>query len=398
MTAPIAVRDVAAAAGALLVLSTVISVVGTVIVPRKSGSRLTRMVASTVNRIFGLIIWPVASYRWRDRIMAGQAAVILLGQLAVWLGSFYLGYALLIWPATGSIGTAFTSVGAALWTFGSAEAHGFFATAVLDAAAMAGLITVTLQIAYLPTLYAAFNRRETEVALLNARAGIPSWGPELLARTHYALGSGVSTIDTMPDLYAQWERLAADIAESHTTYLPLVRFRSPQPLSSWVTALLAVLDSAALFLALSPNDAPEVPARLCLRSGFLCFARTARAMGLPVPDETGPPAAISLSYEDFLDGVAVMRKVGFPTERAPEEAWPDFVGWRVNYEQAAYGLAFAVDAPPAKWSGPRRYSTKPIPPIRPPYGRPDGRLPAGRHGPPRAGRTADEADAKARSD
>ena len=75
---------------------------------------------------------------------------------------------------------------------------------------------------------AAFNRRETEVALLSARAGVPSWGPELLARTHYALGSGVSTIDTLPDLYAQWERWAADVAESHTTYLPLVRFRSPQ--------------------------------------------------------------------------------------------------------------------------------------------------------------------------
>ena len=45
MTVPIAARDVAAAAGALLVLSTAVSVVGTVIVPRKSGSRLTRLVA-----------------------------------------------------------------------------------------------------------------------------------------------------------------------------------------------------------------------------------------------------------------------------------------------------------------------------------------------------------------
>ena len=50
------------------------------------------------------------------------------------------------------------------------------------------------------------------------RAGrLPVLGPELLARTHYALGSGMSTLDTMPDLYAQWERSAADVAESHTT-------------------------------------------------------------------------------------------------------------------------------------------------------------------------------------
>ena len=175
----------------------------------------------------------------------------------------------------------------------------------------------------------------------------------------------MSTLDTMPELYALWERWAADIAESHTTYLPLVRFRSPGPLSSWVTALLAVLDSAALFLALSPEAAPAVPARLCLRGGFLCFNRIARAMGIAIPEEPGPGAVTSLTYDEFLDAVARMRKVGFPIERDPKQAWPDFVGWRINYERAAYAVAYAVDAVPANWSGPRRHPTPPIPPIRP---------------------------------
>jgi hypothetical protein len=35
---------------------------------------------------------------------------------------------------------------------------------------------------------------------------------------------------------------------------------------------------------------------------------------------------ISLGYADFLDGIAVMRKVGFPIERDSEEAWTDFAG------------------------------------------------------------------------
>ena len=109
---------------------------------------------------------------------------------------------------------------------GSAEAHGFYEKALLDSAALAALVTITLQIAYLPTLYAAFNRRETEIELLNSRAGSPSWGPELLARTHYALGSGTSSLDTLPELYAQWERWAADVTESHVTYSPLIWFRS----------------------------------------------------------------------------------------------------------------------------------------------------------------------------
>jgi hypothetical protein len=46
---------------------------------------------------------------------------------------------------------------------------------------------------------------------------------------HYALRSGASTSDTLPDLYAQWENWTAEVAESHTTYLPLMRFRSPRP-------------------------------------------------------------------------------------------------------------------------------------------------------------------------
>jgi hypothetical protein len=114
----------------------------------------------------------------------------------------------------------------------------------------------------------------------------------------------------MPDMYAQWERWAADVTESHTTYLPLARFRSPAPLSSWVTALLAVLDSAALFLALSPSSAPEIPARLCLRAGYVCFNQVARAMGIDVPDEPDPDGRISLTYHDFLDAVARLREVG----------------------------------------------------------------------------------------
>jgi hypothetical protein len=136
-----------------------------------------------------------------------------------------------------------------------------------------------------------------------------------------------------------------------------------------VISLLAVLDSAALFLALSPEQAPTVPARLCLRSGFLCFNSIARAMGFDVPEEPDPGASITLTYEEFLDAIARMEKVNFKIERSAEEAWPDFVGWRLNYERSAYAIAEAIDAVPGLWSGPRRIPHEPIPPFRPPSGR-----------------------------
>jgi hypothetical protein len=137
-----------------------------------------------------------------------------------------------------------------------------------------------------------------------------------------------------------------------------------------VTALVAVLDSAALFLALSPQAAPTVPARLCLRGGFLCLNQIARAMGIETPEEPVPGSGISLTYEEFLEAVARMRQVDFPIERDPADAWTDFVGWRVNYERTAYAVAAAVDAVRALWSGPRRHPGPAISPIRPPLGRP----------------------------
>jgi hypothetical protein len=370
MVVPLAGRIVAACVGGLLVYTAARSVVGTIIVPRAVGSWLTRWVDKLVNGAYQVVIARIADHKTRDRILAGQAAAILLGQLVAWLAIFFIGFTLLLWPLVPDVSDAFTTAGPALWEIGSENLHGAALRAIVDIASVTGIVTVTLQIAYLPTLYSAFNRRENLVALLNARAGVPSWGPELLARTHYALGSGTSTIDTLPGLYEQWEAWAADLAESHTTYLPLVRFRSPKPLSSWVTGLLAVLDSAALYLALCPKAAPAVPARLCLRSGFLCFRDVARAMGIAVPDEPDPGAGISITYEEFLDAVARMRAVAFKIERDPEDAWPDFVGWRVNYEHAAYAVAWTLDVVPALWSGPRRHGVKPIPPIRPPLGNP----------------------------
>src|SRR5712691_9061123 len=371
MVVPLAVRLVAAVAGGLLVLAARASVIGTLIVSRSVGGWLTRWVDRIVTGAFGLAAVPITDYRRRDRLLATQPAAILLAQLAAWLGIAFAGFGLLLWPfAARGVASAFTDAGSSMFTLGFAEPPGAAPSAIVFLGAATGLVIITLQIAYLPTLYSAFNRRETEVALLNARAGVPSWGPELLARTHYALGTGVSTLDTMPDLYARWESWAADVAESHTTYPVLVRFRSPGPLSSWVTALLAVLDSAALFLALSPEAAPVVPARLCLRGGFRCFNRIARVMGFDIPEEPGPDAGTTLTYAEFLDAVARMREVGFPIERDPAEAWPDFVGWRVNYEQAAYAVAAAVYAVPALWSGPRRHKVSPIAPIRPQRGHP----------------------------
>jgi hypothetical protein len=397
MVMPLAGRWVAAVLGGVLVIAGWHSVIGTLIVPRPVATWLTRMVDRIVLSGYQLATRAVSDYRRRDRLLATQAATILVGQLVSWLTVFLAGFTLLLWPARGRpITAALSEAGSSIFTLGFSEPAGSVPAVFIFVAAATGMIVVALQIGYLPTLYAAFNRRETEVALLNARAGAPSWGPELLARTYFGLGSGVNTLDTLPALYQQWERWASDVAESHTTYLPLVRFRSPLPYSSWVVSLLAVLDSAALILVLAPDEAPTVAARLCLRSGFQCLTRVARALGFQVPEEADPADGITLTYEEFVAAVDRMHEVKFPITRDPADAWPEFVGWRVNYERAAYQIAMAVDAVPALWSGPRRLDVAPMSPRRPPSGRQERRTQAAAEA--EAAGEAAEARAEARAE
>jgi hypothetical protein len=115
MVVPEAARAVAAVFGALLVITAAISLIGTIIVPRPVGGWLTRLVDHLVNGAFTLAMVRVASYKRRDRILASQAAAILLAQLIAWLAIFFVGYSLLLWPMLPhGITTAFVTAGPAL--------------------------------------------------------------------------------------------------------------------------------------------------------------------------------------------------------------------------------------------------------------------------------------------
>lgn len=333
--------------GIFLVVTAGSSVIRTLIVPRSLPSVLSRLVARYTAHSFAFLARRFETYESRDRVLAYQAPSFLLLLLSVWIVLFLIGYGLMLWPLVHDLPQALLESGSSLFTLGFASTHETAPTAIHFASAATGLVVVALLVGYLPTLYSAFNRRETVVTMLQSRAGAPAWGPELLLR--YRM---VNLIDQLPDLYSEWERWAADVAESHTNYPVLIFFRSPHPLRSWVLGLLAVMDSAALYLAFCPTMAPT-EARLCLRMGFLAFRDVAAFLEIPYDPDPLPDEPIELTYEEFRAGFQRVIDVGFPLERSPEEAWPHFRGWRVNYESVAYAIADVVSAPPGPWSGTR---------------------------------------------
>jgi len=76
----------------------------------------------------------------------------------------------------------------------------------------------------------------------------------------------------------------------------------------------------------------------------------------------------TLGYSGPTD--APLTVIDYLAARIAEQAWPDFRGWRVNYESVAYALAERLDAVPASWTGPRRTGDASVEPVRPPNRKP----------------------------
>lgn len=346
--------------GIAILIFTATSVAIALLIPRATNPRINNMVARAVLGLLHTLTAHIEDYIRRDRVLAGGPPLFMISLLTTWLALIVFGWALVMYPvAHDSFAGTLRLSGSAVFTLGFDVPSRAVATAIVFPAAASGLVIVALQIAYLPSLYSAFNRRETLVTLLETEAGVPAWGPEILAR--YQL---IRTSSQLARLYDRWTEWAADVSESHTSYRTLVYFRSPDPLRSWLLGLLAVLDAAAIQLAICPRSVPS-EARLLMRMGYLTLRKIADGARIPVDNDPKPTDPLQLTRGDFDQAVEHVVAAGWSPERDLDEAWKHFRGWRVNYEAAAYGLAYHLDVVPALWSGPRRHTSAEWLPRRP---------------------------------
>jgi hypothetical protein len=299
--------------------------------------------------LFQIAVWPAKTYDQRDRIMAFFAPVGTLLLLPTWLILVAFGYVLMYW-STGiqTLEDDIVISGSSLLTLGFAQGSSLTHALLAFSEATIGLILVALLIAYLPTMYNAFQQRELAVALLEVRAGAPPAAGEMIIRFHR-----LQSLNTMHDLWQTWETWFAQIEESHTSLAPLVFFRSPQPDHSWVTASGAVLDAASLLR--STVDVPaDTQADLCIRAGYLALRRIADYFGVPFnANASFPEDPISIAREEFDAVCDQLAAAGVPLKPDLDQAWQDFAGWRVNYDRVLLALADLTMAPYAPWSSDR---------------------------------------------
>ena len=342
--------------GAVVVVLTVLSAIATVVVPRGEPVRLTNAVFRVSRKLFELRSDVLRhDYERRDRAMSKFAPVTLIGLAFVWLTAVLLGFTGIFHGFADGVGWAyaFEASGSSLMTLGFVAVDGVDLHIVAFAEAGLGLLLLALLITYLPTMYAAFSRREALVTRTSISAGTPPTPWALIERYHRI--AGFDRLEAQ--LWTPWTGGFVDIEESHTSLSALALFRSPQPHRSWITAAGCILDTAAL-LQSSVEGYDDSRAQLTMRAGFLSLRAIADHHGVAHDPDPSPDDPISITRDEWEQVLDDLAAIGVPIVADRDEAWRAFRGWRVNYDAVLLGLAEFTMAPYAPWSADRS------PPIR----------------------------------
>ena len=333
------------AAGAALVARTLLSAVKTFILPRGARDVIVGLVFRELRRVFNWLAPKRRPYLERDRIFAYYAPVALALLAASWLVLVLIGFSAMYWGLGGhTVGDAIRLSGSSLLTLGFAKPAGGLETLLTFAEATTGLGLAALLVGYLPTMYAAFARRELQVNLLEVLADRPA-----SAVAWFKRAQRLGRWDTLHTEWVRWETWFADVEESHTTLSAVAFYRSQQPEHSWIVAAGAVLDAAALSRSLI--DIPkDVQADLAIRAGYLCLRRIADFFGIRYDASPAATDPTSVTREKFDAAAAELEEAGIPLRADRDVAFADFSGWRVNYDRPLLAISRLVLAPEAHWN------------------------------------------------
>lgn len=258
-----------ALAGALIVTIVLWEAFETIVLPRRVTRRwrVTRAYYRSTWVPWRAVARRIRSLKQRESFLSFYGPLSLLVLFVVWATFLIFGFGLLYYsaaagdPTRPAYRTCLYLSGTTFFTLGLGDVipHTPFEHVMIVVESGLGFGFLALVLSYLPVIYQAFSRRETNIVLLDARAGSPPTAGELLRRHAADIG-----LEELKRLLRDWERGAAEILESHISYPAVSYFRSQHSNESWLGAIAAILDTCALLVAYC-DDA-------CARQARLTFA------------------------------------------------------------------------------------------------------------------------------
>ena len=343
--------------GALIVVATLYDVFQSVVMPRPAVGRIRLSVTLVVN---GWSVWRRLAQRprklqTREATLAAYAPMAVVGLLILWAFFLILGYALIytglhdgLRPQPGSFGAVlYFSTGRLLaFQVGGIEAIGTTAQVLTGIEAASGFGLFALVISLLFSLFSSFQRRETAVVALDALAGAPPSGVQLLE---------TCARDGMPEQLAttfeQWRMWTVDVLESHLSYPLLFYFRSSHDNEAWPNSFGAVMDAATLVLT-TVDGGPVGHARLMHKVGAHLVADMRHYYRSDYQTEV--EAVPGVERDEFVEACGRLKQAGYQI-REIDKAWGEFSAMRSRYATWLNLTTKGLDVPPAPWMGDRSY-------------------------------------------
>jgi hypothetical protein len=340
-------------AGAVLVLLILWEAFETIVSPRRVSRRfrLTRAFYRATWLPWRAVARLVPAGRRREDFLSVFGPISLLVLLVLWAALLILGFTLLHWGAgsgmhmaTGQRGflvDLYVS-GVTLFTMSPGDvAPATDAARVLTIVeAGTGLAVLAMVVGYLPVLSQGFSRRETNVSLLDARAGSPPTAGELLLRH-----AGEAQQELLARLLEQWEPWCADLLETQVSFPVLAYYRSQHANQSWVAALTAMLDACALVMAGLDGEPPRA-ARLTFAMGRHAAVDLTLVLGLA----PRPVSADRLPAPELAELRQALREAGLRVREGPQ-ADARLQRLRAMYEPYMNALAQFLVMPLPGWRG-----------------------------------------------
>jgi hypothetical protein len=340
-------------AGLIVVLASVYDLFLSVVLPRPAVNKFVLV------RFMFLPLWRV--WRWvgkrfshagrREAWLAAFGPIGVLLMFGVWAAAFVVGYALIVdglrlevKPVPGDFFESlyFSATTLVPLSYGDFVPVGLAARLVTIAESATGVGLAALVITLLFSLYEAFQRREESVVALDAMAGAPPSGVQIL-ETAAERGMREELVKTFDD----WREWSAAVLESHLAYPALMYFRSSHDNEAWLNSFGAVMDAATLVLT-TVDEQVEGPARLMFTVGNHLVEDLAWSYRYHASDDP------LVEREEFEQALARLSKAGYKC-RSAETAWKDFATKRARYATVLNQLAERLAIIPAQWIGDRSY-------------------------------------------
>ncbi len=300
---------------------------------------LIRAAMRPVAALFAAVGRRMPSDLMRARLLAGRGPAAAVAALVVLWVVLIAGFGLTLLPFDGpSVSAAFRHGAAAVLGIGLLGS-GVVPLVVALIGAGAGVLVLVLSIVFVLRLGSLVARGQQVIAAVEARSGVPPWGPALVAG-YVEAGAAVR----LPALYQVAESWAAELAPRGDP-LPLW-FRSAGTMVDGVTALVAVMDAAALDIALVPDN-EHADARMLLRTGTDALDHARRVLGVGSP----PVRAAMLTEEGFELGLERLSAAGYEHSDGNAGGWMRFVRLRRGYAPDAVAVGRRMLSPPAPWMG-----------------------------------------------